>query len=503
MSRASQEFDEELFTLKISEPARQMEIECEASDKAAFQGASGPAKLGGSVLIRIVDGRLAVLRKFLETVDRICREVWQTQGETITPEFVRKTLVPKAITTIGARVGVINECVDNIAGRTHQDPHAAWDGLAMKVNRLKAEMNKRYEIEARELEYKQAQGVQGAPQSHLDELGGIPGLIGDAERDTVLWLQANPSAEERGHVLAMQERLADLDRIIARRVERRSLPNDGRQWSETVGEVLSRLDKAREVRGNIVGKGLARLADHLPKGLPAKKAPKPRLPEPVRTVNTSGSLFVSQAPAKATHRPPSPPIYFPSDLWPQTVVILDEACKRFPDQSKTLELCKYVISRMTPVFCGAVKAGKMKAGAVLAEWQGGMEDLLHSLLVYNSDHDEERFLRAQETRNSEEYRELAKAIAGVSAKPSADTAEGKSTNAADGAKVRIGQNIDKLRKECGWSLDKLAEKTGIDKKAILTHVHGKSRPNPSTQKEYAQAFTKELHRPITANNLEE
>ena len=56
--------------------------------------------------------------------------------------------------------------------------------------------------------------------NQLDEMSSIRGLIGDATRDTVLWLQADPSAEERSHVFAMQEQLADLDRIIARRMER-------------------------------------------------------------------------------------------------------------------------------------------------------------------------------------------------------------------------------------------------------------------------------------------
>ena len=45
MGRASQEFDEQLFTRKLSDPARQMQIESVASDKAATHGASGPAKL--------------------------------------------------------------------------------------------------------------------------------------------------------------------------------------------------------------------------------------------------------------------------------------------------------------------------------------------------------------------------------------------------------------------------------------------------------------------------
>jgi hypothetical protein len=81
--------------------------------------------------------------------------------------------------------------------------------------------------------------------------------------------------------------------------------------------------------------------------------------------------------------------------------------------------------------------------------------------------------------------------------------ESKPTIALADTKMRIGRNIDKLRKECGWSLDRLCAKTGIDKKAILSHVHGKSKPNPNTLKEYAQAFAKELNRSITANTLEE
>ncbi len=152
MGRASEKFDRQLFTLKLAELLRQMQIRSEA----AFQGASGPAKLGGSVLSRSVDGQLTLLGELLEGVDRICREVWQTQGEAITPDFVREILGPEAIRTIGTRVDVINECVGNIAARTHEDPHDVRDCLTMKVNRLKAEVANRYKIEARELEYRNA-----------------------------------------------------------------------------------------------------------------------------------------------------------------------------------------------------------------------------------------------------------------------------------------------------------------------------------------------------------
>jgi hypothetical protein len=85
-------------------------------------------------------------------------------------------------------------------------------------------------------------------------------LIEDATKDTALWLQGDASAEERVHVLEIQTGLANLTRIIERRMDRHNEAKDDWDYSETVSEVLLNLDKARELRGNIVGKGLARLA---------------------------------------------------------------------------------------------------------------------------------------------------------------------------------------------------------------------------------------------------
>jgi hypothetical protein len=86
---------------------------------------------------------------------------------------VREILVLEAMTLIGARVGVTQSCVDNNAVRTNRDPHAARHSLATKVKRLKSEIANRYEIEARELEYKKAPGARmpQKPQS----TGIIPG----------------------------------------------------------------------------------------------------------------------------------------------------------------------------------------------------------------------------------------------------------------------------------------------------------------------------------------
>jgi hypothetical protein len=58
----------------------------------------------------------------------------------------------------------------------------------------------------------------------------------------------------------------------------------------------------------------------------------------------------------------------------------------------------------------------------------------------------------------------------------------------------LGRNIDRLRKECGWSFDQLAEKTGLDKKLILGHVNDGNGTHPRTVKVYADAFSKELGR---------
>jgi len=89
------------------------------------------------------------------------------------------------------------------------------------------------------------------------------------------------------------------------------------------------------------------------------------------------------------------------------------------------------------------------------------------------------------------------------------------TSAASGAKKEsdvsnlkvsggslTGTNINRLRKECGWSFDQLAEKTGLEKKLILGHVNGGKGAHPRTMKIYADAFTKALNRKVTVHEIE-
>ena len=70
------------------------------------------------------------------------------------------------------------------------------------------------------------------------------------------------------------------------------------------------------------------------------------------------------------------------------------------------------------------------------------------------------------------------------------------------AKTTLGSNIDRLRKECGWTFDQLAAETQLAKTLILGHVNKGKRARPFTLKLYAEAFSRRLHHPITVANLE-
>jgi hypothetical protein len=87
------------------------------------------------------------------------------------------------------------------------------------------------------------------------------------------------------------------------------------------------------------------------------------------------------------------------------------------------------------------------------------------------------------------------------AAPSTDPLSVPSITAAQNEPTSFGRNINRLRKECGWSFDRLAEATGLDKKLILGHVKDGRGAYPRTLKTYADAFTKELKRPIKPDDL--
>jgi hypothetical protein len=66
----------------------------------------------------------------------------------------------------------------------------------------------------------------------------------------------------------------------------------------------------------------------------------------------------------------------------------------------------------------------------------------------------------------------------------------------------LGCNLDRLRKESGWSFDDIAKATELDKKLILGHINGGKRPHPNTLATYARTFTEKLGRPVKVAELE-
>ena len=163
MGSASQKFDRDLFGLMTRELSREMQIRSVASDKAAFQRSpvmGRSSALGGLASVRMVDGQLSLLNEWLDGIDRMAREVWQTQGEAITPEFVRDILVQEAIILIDVRKSTVESNVTRTAPKFREDPYPARHRLALEIGRLKAKVSERYEIEVRTLEHKQGHNAR-------------------------------------------------------------------------------------------------------------------------------------------------------------------------------------------------------------------------------------------------------------------------------------------------------------------------------------------------------
>ena len=66
----------------------------------------------------------------------------------------------------------------------------------------------------------------------------------------------------------------------------------------------------------------------------------------------------------------------------------------------------------------------------------------------------------------------------------------------------LARNIQRLRKECGWTYALLAEKVDLDDHQVRNHAHGVAIPRPSNIRIYADVFGKRLGRDVTVAELE-
>jgi len=142
-------FDERLFQLKIQPMNQRMHGDsgkCWARARAEVQRLGNRARL----LPAFVEYQLEVLRKYLDEVDRLRREVWLLDGNTVTPEFIRNIVVPHVFTIIAARKGAIQHELELRTRRTGEHQRGG-PILVSQMNRLQGELATRYEIEAIEL----------------------------------------------------------------------------------------------------------------------------------------------------------------------------------------------------------------------------------------------------------------------------------------------------------------------------------------------------------------
>ena len=163
---ASEKFDRRLFARMLSRLSNQMREKIVSPAHEAVM--EYPPAF--STAFSAEPSEIALLREWLEGIDRVCREVWQIQGEAVTPEFVRCVLEAEAMTFIRPREAKAKSNLADIVSQLSRLPDARHlrrqrtqtVKLLMGLNKLKAEVSNRYEIEVRTLEYQTKVGANQA-----------------------------------------------------------------------------------------------------------------------------------------------------------------------------------------------------------------------------------------------------------------------------------------------------------------------------------------------------
>lgn len=60
----------------------------------------------------------------------------------------------------------------------------------------------------------------------------------------------------------------------------------------------------------------------------------------------------------------------------------------------------------------------------------------------------------------------------------------------------IGSQIRRLREECRWTIEELAEAIGIDERTVRRHESAEAKPQPRVLGSYERVFSKKLERKI-------
>lgn len=487
-------FDEELFSLKMREPTRRMQ---EETQKALSRVRGETHQKGNSAYFApaFVKAAVEILKGYLEEVDKTCRDVWISDGNAVTPEFIRDVLVPHISQCVASRKGALKHQLE----RTDRMPSSIARGDRIVIhglNEVQQEVANRYRIEEIELRKRCAQTKIPKPrtlpppvipvhtgcstvQVEAGSPGGMP-VIQLAE-NSVLWTErrehnlrswlvehgiaptpeALASFAREGGQLAHGAESNSASRVIGNAREGQERPNSWRSFHNRFMEF------AREEQGR---------ADVVTKG---------RVLQAMKVLRIHGDYHMHPEVWLNRENPEQRNFCLlntpPHGVWglydgilsenflERVRVCVSEAGRFLPDYPKGADSEDFWLHRLY------FDLMKNKSDLLFcASAQGGM---ILSICI------------ASATFCSRLQRRFAPEL------ESRDAANAESRSL-------IGRNIDNLRIECGWSFDKLAEKTGIDKKLILAHVNKGTKPVPRIRKEYAQAFSEELKRKITAVDLE-
>jgi hypothetical protein len=119
-----------------------------------------------------VDCRLDALRKYLEEIDTVTRDVRLSDGN-VTPDFIRTVLLPRVFSAIAAQKGAIQHELELTRMRTQDHNSGASHYLIERINHLQGELAARYEAEAIECG-KRAARTQIANASGPVSLSTVP-----------------------------------------------------------------------------------------------------------------------------------------------------------------------------------------------------------------------------------------------------------------------------------------------------------------------------------------
>jgi hypothetical protein len=143
--------DESLFALMIQTPANQFHTRLSSEERRIrfeVHKRGNSAGLGPGLL----DMHIEVMRDWAAAYDRIAREVWEINGKTVTPHFLRTVLPRITFQLLDVRHSTVKfKFMQARTGISAAQIGGVLGSLARRVGQLKAELARNYEIEARKL----------------------------------------------------------------------------------------------------------------------------------------------------------------------------------------------------------------------------------------------------------------------------------------------------------------------------------------------------------------